>query len=138
MINIGNRTLCRPIRSVIILVIKQIIRFPLCSRPILSITCMIKDRIGRHEFLLPLQIDHILWENFKNKYLLLFHQTSLFLKQKKSTLSLIPKASFPLSFYSKWANVKLWLSDCNCADCGVTLIATTYCLESDISKGCYL
>ena len=60
MINIGNRTLCRPIRSVIILVIKQIIRFPLYGRPILSITCMIKDQIGRHEFLLPLQIDHIL------------------------------------------------------------------------------
>ena len=52
---IGNRTSCRPIRSVIILVIKQI-RLPLRGRPILLITRMITDRIGLHSVLLPLLI----------------------------------------------------------------------------------
>ena len=42
---IGNRTLCHPIWSVIILVIKQI-RLPLHSRPILLISHMITDRVG--------------------------------------------------------------------------------------------
>ena len=49
----GNRTSCRPIRTVIILVIKQI-GLPLRGRPILLITCMITDRIGLHSVLLPL------------------------------------------------------------------------------------
>ena len=49
----SNRTSCRPIRSVIILVIKQI-GLPLRGRPILLITRMITDRIGRHEVLLLL------------------------------------------------------------------------------------
>ena len=49
---IGNRTSCHPIRSVIILVIKQI------GLPrILLITRMITDRIGLHSVLLPLQIE---------------------------------------------------------------------------------
>ena len=52
---IGNRTSCRPIRSVIILVIKQI-GLPLRGRPILFITRMITDRIGFHSVLLPLLI----------------------------------------------------------------------------------
>ena len=39
--------------------IKQI-GLPLRGRPILLITRMIKDRIGRHEVWLPLQIDQIL------------------------------------------------------------------------------
>ena len=52
---IGNRTSCRPIRSVIILVIKQI-GLPLRGRPILLITRMITDRIGLHSVLLPLLI----------------------------------------------------------------------------------
>ena len=52
---IGNRTLCHPIRSVIILVIKQI-GLPLRGRLILLITRMITDRIGLHSVLLPLQI----------------------------------------------------------------------------------
>ena len=52
---IGNRTSCHPIRSVIILVIKQI-GLPLRGRPILLITRMITDRIGLHSVLLPLQI----------------------------------------------------------------------------------
>ena len=55
MINNGNRTSCPPIRSVIILVIKQI-GLPLRGRPILLITRMITDRIGGHEVLLPLLI----------------------------------------------------------------------------------
>ena len=41
------RTSCRPIQSVIILVIKR-------GRPILLITRMITDRIGLHSVLLPL------------------------------------------------------------------------------------
>ena len=41
---IGNRTSCRPIRSVIILVIKQI-GLPLCGRPILLITRMIMAKL---------------------------------------------------------------------------------------------
>ena len=49
----GNRTPCHPIRSVIILVIKQI-GLPLRGRPILLITRMITDRIGLHSVLLPL------------------------------------------------------------------------------------
>ena len=54
MINIiGNRTLCRPIQSVIILVIKQI-GLPLRGRPILLVTRMITDRIGLHS--VPLTI----------------------------------------------------------------------------------
>ena len=56
MINIiGNRTSCRRIRSVIILVIKQI-GLPLRGLPILLITRMITDRIGLHSALLPLII----------------------------------------------------------------------------------
>ena len=55
---IGNRTSCRPIRSVIILVIKQIV-LPLRGRPILLITHMITDRIGLHSVLLPLLTDKI-------------------------------------------------------------------------------
>ena len=51
----GNRTSCRPIRSVIILVIKQI-GLPLRGRPILLITRMITDQIGLHSVLLPLRI----------------------------------------------------------------------------------
>ena len=43
---IGNRTSCRPIRSVIILVIKQI-GLPLRGRPILLITRMITDLKNR-------------------------------------------------------------------------------------------
>ena len=52
---IGNRTSCRLIRSVIILVIKQI-GLPLLGRPILLITRMITDRIGLHSVLLPLPV----------------------------------------------------------------------------------
>ena len=52
---IGNRTSCHPIRSVIILVIKQI-GLSLRGRPILLITSMITDRIGLHSVLLPLLI----------------------------------------------------------------------------------
>ena len=54
---IGNRTSCRPIRSVIILVIKQI-GLPRRGRPILLITRMITDRIGLHSVLLPLFVVH--------------------------------------------------------------------------------
>ena len=46
----GNKTLCRPVRSVIVLVIKQI------RLPILLITRMITDRIGLPSVLLPLLI----------------------------------------------------------------------------------
>ena len=52
---IGNRTSCRPIQSVIILVSKQI-GLPLRGCPILLITRMITDRIGLHSVLLPLLI----------------------------------------------------------------------------------
>ena len=52
---IGNRASCRPIQSVIILVIKQI-GLPLRGRPILLITRMITDRIRLHSVLLPLLI----------------------------------------------------------------------------------
>ena len=52
---IGNRTSCGRIRSVIILVIKQI-GLPLRGRPILLITRMTTDRIGLHSVLLPLLI----------------------------------------------------------------------------------
>ena len=52
---IGNRTSCRPIRSVIILMIKQI-GLPLRGRLILFITRMITDQIGLHSVLLPLLI----------------------------------------------------------------------------------
>ena len=54
---IGNRTSCRPIQSVIILVIKQI-GLPLRGRSILLISRMITDRIGLHSVLqlLPLLI----------------------------------------------------------------------------------
>ena len=52
---IGGRSSCRPIRSVIILVIKQI-GLPLRGRPILLITRMITDRIGLHPVVLPLLI----------------------------------------------------------------------------------
>ena len=51
----GYWTSYRPIRSVIILVIKQI-GLPLRGRPILLITRMITDRIGLHSVLLPLLI----------------------------------------------------------------------------------
>ena len=50
----GNRTSCCPIRSVIILVMKQI-GLPLRGRPIL-LTRMTTDRIGLHSVLLPSQI----------------------------------------------------------------------------------
>ena len=55
---IGNRTSCRPIQSVILLVIKQI-GLPLRGRPILLITHMITDRIRLHSVLLPLLIQQI-------------------------------------------------------------------------------
>ena len=61
---IGNRTSCRPIQSVIILVIKQM-GLPLRGRPILLITRMITDRIGLHSVLLPLLITTVntrIWE----------------------------------------------------------------------------
>ena len=57
----GNRTLCHPIRSVIILVIKQI-GHPLHSRPILLITRMITDRIELYSVLLPL----LIWQSFSS------------------------------------------------------------------------
>ena len=50
---IGNRTSCRPIRSVTILVIKQS-GLLLRGRLILLITPMITDQIGLHSVLLPL------------------------------------------------------------------------------------
>ena len=46
---------CRPIRSEIIFVIKQI-GLPLLGGPILLTTRMITDRIGLHSVLLPLKI----------------------------------------------------------------------------------
>ena len=46
---------CCPIRSVIILVVKQM-GLLLRGRPTLLITRMITDRIGLHSVLLPLQI----------------------------------------------------------------------------------
>ena len=49
--NIGDRASCSPIRSVIILVIKQI-GLPLCGGPTLPITHMIRDQIGPHAVLL--------------------------------------------------------------------------------------
>ena len=49
----GNRTSCRPIRSVIIRVINKI-GGPPNGSPICLITSIITDRIGRHEVLLPL------------------------------------------------------------------------------------
>ena len=52
---IDNRTECRQILSVIILVIKQV-GLPLRGRPILLITRMITDWIGLHSVLLPLLI----------------------------------------------------------------------------------
>ena len=55
MINIGKRTSCRPIWSVIILMIKQI-GLPLCSRPIFLITRMITDRTGLQSLLHSLLI----------------------------------------------------------------------------------
>ena len=50
---IGSRTSYRPIRSVIILVMKQS-GLPLRGRPIFFTTRMITDRIGLHSVLLPL------------------------------------------------------------------------------------
>ena len=50
---IGNRTLCRPIQSVIILMIKQI-GLPLCGSELLI--HMVTDQIGLHSVLLPLLI----------------------------------------------------------------------------------
>ena len=79
---IGNRTSCRPIRSVIMLVIKRI-GLPLRSRPILLITRMITDRIGLHSVLLPLQI--------KDRKLAFFADDS------KYAISEFPRASV-----SKW------------------------------------
>ena len=52
----SNRTSCRPIRSVVILVIKQI-GLPLRGRPILLITSMITERIGLHSVLSQLLIE---------------------------------------------------------------------------------
>ena len=49
----GNRTEWSPIRSVIIQVINKIGR-PRSGSPICLITSMITDRIGQHEFLLPI------------------------------------------------------------------------------------
>ena len=46
----GNSTSCRPVRSVIILVIKQI-GLPLRGQPILLITSIITDQIGLHSVL---------------------------------------------------------------------------------------
>ena len=51
---IGNRTLCHPIRSIIIIGIKHI-GLSLRGRLILLITCMITDRIGLHSVLHVLQ-----------------------------------------------------------------------------------
>ena len=53
--SIGNRTSYSPIRSVTILVIKQI-RLPLRGRPILLITRLLTDRIGLLSVMLPLLI----------------------------------------------------------------------------------
>ena len=53
LISNGNRTSCRPIRSVIIRVINKIGR-PGSGSPICLITSMITDRIGRHDVLLPI------------------------------------------------------------------------------------
>ena len=50
---IGNRTSCRPIRSVIVLVIEQI-GLPLRGCPVLLITRLTTDRIRLHSVLLPL------------------------------------------------------------------------------------
>ena len=58
---IGNRTSCRPIRSVIKLVIKQI-GLPLRGRTILLITRIITDQIGLHSVLLPLLIAFLLFQ----------------------------------------------------------------------------
>ena len=55
MINLVKRTSCRPIRSVIILVIKQIGQ----PRKSLKITQMVTDRIGIHSVILPLLITSI-------------------------------------------------------------------------------
>ena len=55
---------CRPIRSIIILVIKQILR-----PRILLITRMITDRIGLHSVLLPLLLLIIIYKNFFIKIL---------------------------------------------------------------------
>ena len=52
----SNRTSCRPIRSVIILVIKQI-GLPLRGRLILLIPSMITERIGLHSVLSQLLIE---------------------------------------------------------------------------------
>ena len=49
---IDNRTLCRPVLSAIILVIRTEIGLPHRGRSILSITCMITNRIGLHLVLL--------------------------------------------------------------------------------------
>ena len=54
---IGNRTSCRPIRSIIILVIEQI-RLPLRGHPILLITRTITDRIDLHSVLLITTMYH--------------------------------------------------------------------------------
>ena len=60
--------MCHPIRSEIILVIKQI-RLPLSGRLILLITCMITHRIGLHSVLLPLLIYHSNKDGDKLQYL---------------------------------------------------------------------
>ena len=57
---IGNRTSCRPIRSVIIPVIKQI------GLPLL-ITRMITDPTGLHSVLLPLLIIRKTWQKPQNR-----------------------------------------------------------------------
>ena len=54
---IGNRTSCRPIRSIIILVIKQI-GLSLRGHPILLITRTIIDRIDLHSVLLITTMYH--------------------------------------------------------------------------------
>ena len=72
VISNGNRTECRPIRSVIVRVINKIGR-PRSGSPIFLITSMITDRIGRHEVLLPInhnfnKICDILGSFFKSKH----------------------------------------------------------------------
>ena len=53
---IDNRTLCRPVLSVIILMISKSDSHFSRGRPILLITRMITDRIGLHSVPLPLYI----------------------------------------------------------------------------------
>ena len=92
---IGNRTSCCPIRSVIILVIRQI-GFRLCGRPILLITCMITDRIGLHSVLLPfycchdvtsMKVTSMKYEKFNIKFFVSFRNWLVLLSQMYVTWS---------------------------------------------------